>query len=111
MPDEQSLEGWVPAIDSPETLAHVIEEAFAYRGDVTVERTDGTQLVGYLCNRGGSGSNAFAEIIPVDSPSRVRLAYSEIKAVRFTGKDTAAGQSWEAWQKRREANAKGGAQV
>jgi len=30
------------------------------------------------------------------------LPYSEIATVKFTGKDTAAGNSWKAWVERRE---------
>ena len=110
MPDEASLQGWVPVIDSPETLAKVIDEAFDYRGDVTVDKVDGTEIEGFLFNKGRAGGG-FVEIIRTDTFDRIRLSYAEIKNVRFTGKDMAAGQSWEAWQKRREANAHGGAQA
>jgi len=111
MPDERSLQGWVPVIESPLTLANVIDEAFRYRGDVTVERTDGTSIVGYLFNRARSGATAYAEIIEATSGARLRLRYAEIANVRFTGRDTAAGQSWEAWQRRREASAEDGAKA
>ena len=109
MPGERSLQGWVPVIDSRETLAKVIDDAFDYRGDVTVDRTNGGEVTGYLFNRGGSGLGAFAEMIEARSGERVRLSYADIANVRFTGRDTAAGQSWDAWQKRREANTQGGA--
>ena len=105
MPDEESLQGWVPVVDSPETLSKVIDDAFDYRGDVTIDKADGTEIVGYLCNKGKANGNGFVEIIPTDTFDRIRLNYADIKNVRFSGKDMAAGQSWEAWQKRREANA------
>jgi len=28
---------------------------------------------------------------------KVKIAYSDIAALAFTGRDTAAGKSWEAW--------------
>ena len=31
------------------------------------------------------------------------IRYSEIRTIRFTGKDTAAGKSYAAWLKRKEA--------
>ena len=111
MPGEESLQGWVPVIDSPETLAKVIDEAFDYRGDVTLGKTDGFEIVGYLFNRGGTGENAFAEVIIAASGERVRLSYADIAGVRFMGKDMAAGQIWEAWQRRRDANAPDGVQT
>jgi hypothetical protein len=30
----------------------------------------------------------------------LRIAYADIAALSFTGKDTAAGKSWEAWVRR-----------
>ena len=35
--DEKSLEGWVPAITDAASLAEVVEHAFDYRGDVTLD--------------------------------------------------------------------------
>jgi hypothetical protein len=36
-------------------------------------------------------------LLPKDSNQRVRISYAEIAALAFTGRDTAAGKSWEAW--------------
>ena len=35
--------------------------------------------------------------MPQGSRERVAVAYSEIAALAFSGRDTAAGKSWEAW--------------
>jgi hypothetical protein len=39
-------------------------------------------------------------MIPKDRPDKIRIAYSDIAAVGFTGKDTAAGKSFAAWVKK-----------
>lgn len=106
MPGEESLEGWVPEIGDETSLAQVVDLAFEYRGDVTVDLVDGTAILGYLFNRNAAGATPFAEVIESKTEARLRLPYSQIKNIRFTGRDTAAGQSWEAWQKRRDANKK-----
>jgi hypothetical protein len=47
-------------------------------------------------------------MMPKDRPDKVRIAYSEIAALAFTGKDTAAGKSFAAWVKKyREKKAAG----
>jgi len=35
--------------------------------------------------------------MPQNSAQKVSVAYSDIAALAFTGRDTAAGKSWEAW--------------
>jgi hypothetical protein len=39
-------------------------------------------------------------LLPKDSTQRTKIAYSEIAALSFSGRDTAAGKSWEAWVKK-----------
>jgi hypothetical protein len=82
-------------------LLNQIEKAFDYRGDVTLDLKDGTNVVGYLFNREPKGTprcpEPFVEIYPTGKPTPVLIKYSEIAAVRFTGEDAAAGKSWEAW--------------
>ena len=48
MSEEASLEGWTPGPDV--SLTEVIERAFDYRGNITLERRDGSEIVGYLFN-------------------------------------------------------------
>ena len=48
---DASLEGWNPEVGDAVSLAEVIERAFDYRGDVTIVRRDGSEIVGYLFNR------------------------------------------------------------
>ena len=97
-----SLQGWVPDIGPYLTLEEVVEHAFDYRGNVTVVRRDGTELVGYLFNRDAHAPEPFVQLIDEDGNAPIRVRYAEIASVRFTGKDTAEGNSWRAWIERKE---------
>jgi hypothetical protein len=101
--DEKSLEGWAPAITDAAGLAEVIERAFDYRGDITLDLDDGRQVEGYLFNRNRDVSEPFVQVYEVGEPAATIIAYARIRAVRFTGKDTAAGNSYAAWLRLRQA--------
>jgi hypothetical protein len=98
----EKLEGWVPALASEEDTRIALEKAFDYRGDVTITRKDGSTIEGYLFDRktGPSLADSLVRILPKTSNQRVMIPYSEIAALAFTGRDTAAGKSWEAWVKK-----------
>ena len=98
----ETLQGWIPALASEEELREALEKAFDYRGDVTITRKDGSKLEGYIFDRvsGQDLVTSFVRLLPRDSNQRVKIAYSEIAALAFTGRDTAAGKSWEAWVKK-----------
>jgi hypothetical protein len=109
MPEEASLQGWEPVLTDDLPLSKVVELAFEYRGDVSLDMVDGRTIVGYLFNhRSGRAATTtpIAEVIQTDTGERLRLPYEQIETIRFTGRDTAAGQSFEAWQRRRNENAK-----
>lgn len=98
----QRIEGWVPELATPEQLKDALEKAFDYRGDVTLTRKDGTKVEGYLFDRhtGATLASSFARLIPRDSTQKLSIPYADIAALAFTGRDTAAGKSWEAWLKK-----------
>ena len=102
MADDASLRGWEPTLGGELTLADVVEHAFDYRGDVTVDRVDGTRVVGYLYNRDASAREPFVQLFETKSGASLTLPYTAIANIRFTGRDTAAGQSYEAWKRSRE---------
>ena len=110
MAREGSLQGWDPSDANEVLIAELVDYAFAYRGDISLEAVDGRTIVGYLFNRnatgrrGAAGGTPFAEVIEAETGARLRLPYAQIRTIRFTGRDAAAGQSWEAWQRRRDAN-------
>jgi hypothetical protein len=97
-----SLEGWVPQIGDYLTLSEVIEFAFDYRGNTTIVKRDGTEVVGYVFNRNRHVPEPFIEFFDEGGDGPFTLPYSAIATIRFTGKDTAAGNSWKAWLERKE---------
>lgn len=98
----QQLEGWVPELASPEELRSALEHAFDYRGDVVISRKDGSKIEGYVFDRrtGKSLEDSVVRILPKQGGSRTSVAYSDIAGLAFTGRDMAAGNSWEEWVKR-----------
>jgi hypothetical protein len=97
----QKLEGWVPDLATPEETLAALEQAFDYRGDVSITRKDGSKIEGYIFDRrqGKSLADSFARILPKDGSGRVAVSYADIAALAFTGRDMAAGKSWENWVK------------
>jgi hypothetical protein len=95
----ETIEGWVPQLASEEELRLALEKAFDYRGDVTLTLKDNSKIEGYLFDRvvGNSLSNSFVRVMPRGAMQKLKIAYADIAALSFTGKDTAAGKSWEAW--------------
>jgi hypothetical protein len=57
---------------------------------------------GYLFDRrtGATLANSFVRIIPIDEKTKLNIAYSEIAALAFTGRDNAAGKTFDAWVKK-----------
>ena len=98
----ETLQGWVPALADEQELRQALENAFDYRGDVTLTLKSGETVVGYIFDRrsGQSLADSFVRLLPQDSQEKRDIAYSEIAALAFTGRDTAAGKSWEAWVKK-----------
>jgi hypothetical protein len=97
-----ALEGWVPELGEDLTLARVIELAFDYRGNTTVVKVDGTEVEGYIFNRNTGVPEPFIEVFDVAGDGPFRISYAEIRNIKFTGRDTAAGNSWQAWRERKQ---------
>ena len=100
--EREQLEGWVPELASEAEVREALEKAFDYRGDITITRKDGSKVEGYLFDRrqGPTLAQSFVRIIPMDNKGKVNVAYSDIAALAFTGRDTAAGKTFEAWVKK-----------
>ena len=100
--ERENLQGWIPELATEPDIRAVIEKAFDYRGDVTVSRKDGSQITGYLFDRrsGGTLGESVIRLMLPDTNQRPAIAYSEISGLSFTGRDTAAGKSYEAWVKK-----------
>jgi hypothetical protein len=95
----EKLEGWVPELAGEEEIRQALEKAFDYRGDVTITRKDGSKVEGYVFDRrsGKTLADSAVRLFPKDSDKKISVPYSDIAALAFTGRDTAAGKSFEAW--------------
>ncbi|HEY5056473.1 MAG TPA: hypothetical protein VII58_09945 [Acidobacteriaceae bacterium] len=100
--ERENLEGWIPALAGDAEVREALEKAFDYRGDITITRKDGSTVQGYLFDRknGATLADSYVRVMPADGAGKVRIAYSEIAALAFTGRDTAAGKTFEAWVKK-----------
>jgi hypothetical protein len=98
----EQLEGWIPQLASDEEIRTALEKAFDYRGDVTITRKDGSRIEGYLFDRRTAATlkDSVLRLYPRNSNEKVSISYADIAALAFTGRDTAAGKSWEAWMKK-----------
>jgi hypothetical protein len=112
--EHENLQGWIPQLAAEADIRAVIEKAFDYRGDVTITRknkdNEGSQITGYLFDRriGPTLESSVVRLILATRAERPAIPYSEIAAIAFTGRDTAAGKSYEAWVKKYwEKRAKG----
>lgn len=83
-------------------LERALDEAFAYRGDVSISLEDGSTVEGYVFDhrRGATLEASVVRIIPRESNERLSIAWASIRSVVFSGKDAAAGKSWENWVRR-----------
>ena len=100
--EREQLEGWIPSLATEEEIRAALEKAFDYRGDITITRKDGSKIEGYLFDRRSAATlkDSLVRLYPKNSNERVSISYADIAALAFTGRDTAAGKSWEAWMKK-----------
>jgi len=96
-----TFEGWVPDLDYV-SLAEVVDFAFDYRGNTTIVKTDGAEVVGYIFNRDHRVPEPFIQFFDEAGEGPFTLLYSAIATIKFTGKDMAAGNSFKAWLERKE---------
>ncbi len=99
----EKLEGSVPLLANEEDLRKALEQAFDYRGDVSITLKDGTRIEGYIFDRsvgrnaGTKLADSFVRVLPKDGSPKVKISYAQIAALAFTGRDMAAGKTWENW--------------
>ena len=104
--ERENLEGWIPELATEAEVREVLEKAFDYRGDITITRKDGTTIEGYLYDRRNASTLEASriQIIPTPKPGmpveRQMISYADIAAVQFSGRDTAAGKTFDAWVKK-----------
>jgi len=77
-------------------VTELVDQAFDYRGYVTVRRKDGSELVGFVYDRGAS----HLELFDQTATQRIRVPIDEIADIALTGEDTAR-KSQEIWERRK----------
>ena len=97
-----SIEGSTMDCGDAAARRNALQNAFDYRGDVTLDLQDGSHLVGFvfLYNESGDQIQLFVpqgkDSVPQTIPA------SRVVRVRFTGEDTAFGKSWDDWTAKAE---------
>ncbi len=105
-PPANSLQGLVATRDDERALLAALEQAFDYRGDVTLTLTSGDTLTGYIFDRHKAATLASSSLRIMPAPPHPRAAdkltipFNHIAQVEFTGKDTAHGKTFETWVKK-----------
>jgi hypothetical protein len=88
-------------IAGADQVAVGLEQAFDYRGDVTITLHNGESLEGYIFDRDLAASLAASTMrVLTKDGGRSTVKYSDVARVSFTGRDMADGHSWEAWIRR-----------
>ncbi len=97
-----TLQGLAVTSEDRKTLLAALENAFDYRGDITITRADGERIEGYIFDRvvGPTLGESFVRILTAASDEKVIVAFIDIARLEFTGRDTAAGKTFENWIKR-----------
>jgi hypothetical protein len=72
-------------------VAAQIEDAYDFRGHVTLTLNDGSVVEGFIFNREVTPlkGEPYVEILRRDSDERLRFAAKDVKSVALTGKDFA----------------------
>ncbi|MHB1766750.1 MAG: hypothetical protein ACYCUV_02725 [Phycisphaerae bacterium] len=101
--EHENLEGYHPQLDSLPVVRDVVEKAFSYRGDVTIVNRKGDAVEGYIFDRQADSADTakwILRLIIKDSTNRMTIRYDDIVSIQFTGKDPAAGKSFQTWMKK-----------
>jgi hypothetical protein len=102
--EKENLEGWLPALATESETRDALEKAFDYRGDVTLTLRSGEVVEGYIYDRrqGKTLTDSLVRVMPSKGEDRGRrsIPYGEIAALNFSGRDTAAGKTFDAWVKK-----------
>jgi hypothetical protein len=102
----EKLEGYIPPMATDDEVRTALEKAFDYRGDITITKKDDSKIEGYLFDRRSNGAtlaDCVVRLFPKDRDEKISISYADIARLEFTGRDTAAGKSFETWVKKYQA--------
>ena len=97
--DSQLKQGCCFSPDDPELFNQGLRFATDYRGDVTINLTDGTVVQGFVFdyNPAESMDQSSIQIMPAKGGGRHCIPVSTISQVNISGRDMAAGKSFDTW--------------
>ena len=101
--DLSARQGIVVDDSDQDRLREAVDLAFHYRGDVTVTcRSTGREIDGYVFDRvdGATPTDLVIRLIAPGRSERVAIRVDDIAQLRFSGRDTAEGKSFETWMKK-----------
>lgn len=100
--ERDSLQGMIATPNDEMAFLDALEEAFDYRGDVTITLTDGSSVMGYLFDRRRKDTlaDSIVRLMTPESDEYVVVPFDRIEKLEFTGKDTAHGKTFERWVER-----------
>lgn len=100
--ERASLRGMIATKEDERALLDALEEAFDYRGDVTITQTDGTSVMGYLFDRRRKDSlaDSVVRLMTPESDEYVVVPFDRVEKLEFSGKDMAHGKTFERWVER-----------
>ena len=93
----KTVEGQRVHPKNPEELRSVVNVAFDYRGDVTLELVTGEVLEGYVYDRNDQMPCPSLKLFPKDQDGTRVVLYEQVVSIFFSGEDTAFGKSWDDW--------------
>ncbi len=96
-------QGIVVDASDPDRLRDAVDLAFHYRGDVTITcRSTGREIDGYVFDRvrGATPADLVIRMIVPGSSERIEIRVDDIAQLRFSGRDTAEGKSFDSWMKK-----------
>ncbi len=93
----QSLEGQRFQLTDRQERRRVIDLAFDYRGDVTIELQSGESIEGFLYDRDSQDSSPEVKVFPKGQAGSRTFQSEDLVSLAFTGEDTAFGKSWDDW--------------
>ncbi len=103
VPPNETLQHHEATASDPPALRKAIELAVDYRGDVTVTRVstnDAIECFIFDFKAADDPAQAMLRAIPKGEDHRIAIALADVSSIRFTGKDTAAGKSFDTWMKK-----------
>lgn len=86
---EQSPQGEDIELNTDEQVFEAMDQAFDYRGNITIEYSEGKQIVGYVFDRleGETLRDSVIRIIPEEDNENIELRYDQIERIQFSGED------------------------